>query len=82
MVRKFGIFPYKKHNLVEVYCPTFDASHESKILDVIDIVEYELTQHQRTMQTVIQDFRMDGNDEEANWVQLNLKYIVPCMGHK
>ena len=71
----------KKHNLVEVYCPTFDAPHESKIVDVIDIVEYELTQHQRTMKIVIQDLSTDGNDEEANWVQLNLTYLIQNFSH-
>ena len=68
VLRTFGLFTYNKHNLVDVYCPTFDAPQESKILDVIDIVKYKLTQHQRTMQTVLQDLRMDRNDEEANWV--------------
>ena len=38
VVRTFGLFTYKKQTLVEVYCPTFDAPHESKILDVIDFV--------------------------------------------
>ena len=44
LVRTFALFKYKKHDLVELYCPTFSAPHESMILEVIDIVKYEFRQ--------------------------------------
>ena len=53
LIRTFALFKYKKHSLVSVYCLTLEAPHEDKIQEVIDIVKYKFTQHEKTMKNSI-----------------------------
>ena len=68
LVRTFALFKYKKHSLVNIYCATFDAPHEAKIQEVIDIVEYEFTQHEKTMNNIIKNLADQGKNAEAEWM--------------
>ena len=68
LVRTFALFKYKKHSLVNVYCATFDAPHKAKIREVIDIVEYEFTQHEKTMNDIIKNLADQGKNAEAEWM--------------
>ena len=68
LVRTFALFKYKKHSLVNVYCATFDAPHEAKIREVIDIVEYKFTQHEKTMNNIIKNLADQGKNAEAEWM--------------
>ena len=76
MVQTLDLFICIKHDLIDVYWPTFGAPHESKISDVIDIVEYEFAQHQKTLQSVIQNLTNQGKAKEADWFQQNLRSLV------
>ena len=75
LVRTFALFNYEKHKLVDVYCPTFGVPHEAKIREVIDIVEYEMNQHQQSMNGIIQNMIRQGKDDEAAWFG-NMKRIL------
>jgi len=75
LVRTFALFNYEKHKLVDVYCPTFGVPHEAKIREVIDIVEYEMNQHQQSMNGIIQNMLRQGKDDEAAWFG-NMKRIL------
>ena len=65
LVRTFALIKYKKHSLVGVYCPTLEAPHEAKIQKVIDIVEYEFTQREKTMKGVVQNLVCQGKKDKA-----------------
>ena len=62
LVRTFALFKYKKHSLVNVYCAMFDAPHKAKIREVIDIVKYEFTQHEKTMNNIIKNLADQGKN--------------------
>ena len=76
LVRTFALFQYKKHDLVELYYPTFSAPHESMILEVIDIVEYEFSQNQKTMNNVVKNLESKDKTNEAAWCQNNIKTLA------
>ena len=76
LVRTFALFEYKKHPLVELYCPTFNAPHESMISEVIDIVEYEFTIHQDTMSDVVKNLQSQEKTNEATWCQENITTLA------
>ena len=76
LVRTFALFKYKKHSLVNVYCPMLEAPHESKIQEVIDIVEYEFTQHQKTMKGVVQNLVGQGKKDKAEWMNHCIKNLA------
>ena len=68
LVRTFALFKYKKHSFVNIYCATFDAPHKAKIWEVIDIVEYKFTQHEKTMNNIIKNLADQGKNTEAEWM--------------
>ena len=68
LVRTFALFKYKKHSLVNVYCATFDARHEAKICEVIDIVKYEFSQHEKTINNIIKNLTDQGKNAKAEWM--------------
>ena len=76
LVRTFALFEYKKHPLVEVYCPTFSAPHELMISEVIDIVKYEFTIHQNTMSDVVKNLESQEKINEATWCQDNITTLA------
>ena len=76
LVRTFALFKYKKQSLVGLYCLTLEAPHEAKILEFIDIVEYEFTQHENTMKGVVQNLVCQGKKDEAEWMDNCIKTLV------
>ena len=76
LVRTFALFKYKKHSLVNVYCATFDAPHKAKIWEVIDIVEYKFTQHEKTMNDIIKNFADQEKNAEAEWMKNCVDILV------
>ena len=50
---------------MNIYCATFDAPHEAKIREVIDIVEYDFTQHEKTMNDIIKNLADQVKNAEA-----------------
>ena len=69
LVRTFALFKYKKHSLVNIYCAMFEAPYEAKIREVIDIVEFEFTQHEKTMNDIIKNLADQGKNAEAEWMK-------------
>ena len=65
LIRTFALFKYKKHSLVNVYCAMLEAPHEAKIWEVKDIVEYEFTQHEKSMKDVVQNLVAKGKKDKA-----------------
>ena len=81
LVRTFALFKYKKHSLVNVYCATLEAPHEAKIQEVIDIVEYEFTQHEKTMKDIVQSLVAQGKKDEAEWMENCIRILVENFSH-
>ena len=69
LVRTFALFKYKKHSLVNIYCATFEAPHEAKIQEVIDIVKFEFTQHEKTMNDIIKNLADQGKNAKVEWMK-------------
>ena len=59
----------------------FEAPHEAKIQEVIDIVEYEFTQHEKTMKGVVQNLVHQGNKDEVEWMENCIKTLVKNFSH-
>ena len=81
LVRTFSLFRYKKHSLVNVYCATLEAPHEAKIREVIDIIEYEFTQHEKTMKDIVQNLVDQGKKDEAEWMEKCIRILVKNFSH-
>ena len=83
LVRTFALFKYKKHSLVNVYCAMLEAPHEAKIREVIDIVKYEFTEHEKTMKDIVQNLVDQGKKDEVEWMENCTTILVEnfgCMG--
>ena len=76
LVRTFALFKYKKHSLVNVYCAMLEATHEAKIRELIDIVEYKFTQHEKTMKDIVQNLVAQGKKDEAEWMEECIRIFV------
>ena len=76
LVRTFALFKYKKHSLVNVYCVRLEAPHEAKIQEVIDIVEYEFTQHEKSMKDIVQNLVGQGKKDEVEWMKHCITILV------
>ena len=81
LVRTFALFKYKKHSLVDVYCATLEAPHEAKIREVIDIVKYKFTQHEKTMKDIAQNLVAKGKKDKAQWMEECIRILVENFSH-